>query len=109
MIAAKVACGAPALVRVTGVPGSSTGYWATPQPQMTAATPGRGDDPDPVEPADGEEGQDGQAARAGGDHEGSARPVSREYRAGFEVCSSAMAARDSAPAMMAAAWARRVK
>src|ERR1700722_9392816 len=37
--ATKVAWVAPALVSVTPVPGSSTGYWATPQPQMTAATP----------------------------------------------------------------------
>src|SRR5215467_12077242 len=39
MSATRVACGAPALARVSGVPGSSTGYWATPQPQTTAATP----------------------------------------------------------------------
>ena len=38
-IATRVVSGAPALLRVTAVPGSSTGYWATPQPQITAATP----------------------------------------------------------------------
>ncbi len=39
MSATRVAGGAPALAKVTGVPGSSTGYWATPQPHTTAATP----------------------------------------------------------------------
>src|SRR5260370_35460285 len=34
-MATKVACGAPALLSVTAVPGSSTGDWAQPQPPIT--------------------------------------------------------------------------
>ena len=109
MIATRVACGVPALVRVIEVPGSSSGYCATPHPQITAATPSA------AEPGC-LRGRDAVSrARTARPHSpamitsGSARPVRRLNNAGFEMCSSARAASDSAPVMMAAAWARRVK
>ena len=67
--ATNVACVAPALVSVTAVPGSSTGYWATPQPQMTAATPSAAMTRMPFGPAGGEQGEDRQAADPGQHHQ----------------------------------------
>ena len=107
--ATKVACVAPALVSVTAVPGSSTGYWATPQPQDDRGDAERGDDPDSLRPADGEQGEDRQAADPGQHHQRQRPAGEPPYRAGFELCSSTRAASDSAPAATAAAWARRVK
>ena len=73
MSATKVAVRPPALARVTGVPGSSTGYWATPQPQTTAATPSaamtRVRACQPGRAARGQQGHDGQAADPGYDHQ----------------------------------------
>ena len=109
MIATRVACGAPAPVSVIEVPGSSSGYCATPHPQITAATPSAAGTRMP-------RGRDAVSRpRTARPHSpamitsASARPVRRLNKAGFEICSSARVASDSAPVMMAAAWARRVK
>jgi hypothetical protein len=101
--AAKVPWVAPALVRVTVVPGSSTGYWATPQPQMTAATPSAAITRVPlVRPAVSKARTASPQAPAS-TTSGSARPASRLKNAGSGFCSSNRAASDSAPATMAAA------
>ena len=66
--ATNVASVAPALVSVTSVRGSTTGYWATPQPQMTAATPSAAT-ARMLRTAGGEQGEVRQAADPGQHHQ----------------------------------------
>ena len=107
--ATMVSPGAPALDRVTSVPGSSTGYWATPQPHTTAATPSAAMTRTPAVLPRVSSTRTASPHTPAATTSGSARPVRRSYSSGLAVCSSASVASESAPATSAAAWARRVK
>ncbi len=102
-------CGAAPLVSVSPVPGSSAGYWATPQPHTTAATPstdsGRRACERPVT-------RDiSTASPQAADTMTSARPrcVSPWNSAGFEPWSSTSVASASAPETAPATAARTAK
>ena len=107
--ATRVECGAPALPSVTRVPGSCTGYRATPHPHTTAATPSAAMTRMPPGRPRLTRARTARPRTAASITSGSGRPVRRSYRAGLEACSSAGGASDSVPATMAPAWARRVK
>ena len=80
------------------MPGSNTGYWATPHPQITAATLERGDDADTPQPRSCQQGHDRQAALTPAMiTRGSARPVSRSNVAASALWSWARAASDNPP------------
>jgi hypothetical protein len=96
-MATWVARGAPAFVSVTPVPGSSTGYWATPQPQTTAATPSAAMTRVPPSRPAASRASTARPHSPARITSGNARPVRRLNRAGSELCSCSSAASDYTP------------
>ena len=101
----RIGCSADPVVSVRPVPGSSAGYWATPQPNTTASPQDRQCAQASRAPG-GQQGDDGESAGRGEDDERQ-RPVGESNRAGFELRTSSSVASESAPEMAPERAARR--